>query len=275
MGMNKPKWPSDRLYGHLTGLAAVLGMAGPVAAQTEPGAAAESDSLAEIVVTAEKRDSTVQKTPISITAISGADLEAAGVSSFSTVASETPGISIRSAGPGQNEIEMRGLTSSGGAAPTVGFYLDEVPLSPPAGANNGKVVIDPDLYDLDRVEALRGPQGTLYGSGSMGGTVKLVTAQPKLDEWQRQRGALRLPHARRERQWLGQLHDQSVPIVNDAVALRIVGTELHESGMDRPHRARQLSARAGLQPDAAARHGHHAAAGQCSNLARASRLITT
>jgi len=66
----------------------------------------------------------------------------------------------------------------------VGFYLDEVPLSPPALSQSGKVVIDPDLYDIERIEVLRGPQGTLYGSGSMGGTIKLVTAQPKLNTWE-------------------------------------------------------------------------------------------
>jgi len=58
---------------------------------------------------------------------------------------------------------MRGMTSSGGNSPTVGFYLDDVPMTAPAAAQNGKVVIDPTLYDLNRVEVLRGPQGTLYG----------------------------------------------------------------------------------------------------------------
>ena len=94
---------------------------------------------------------------------------------------EVPGIAMRTSGPGQTELEMRGLSSSGGAAPTVGFYLNDYPLSPPAAALVGKVVIDPDLFDLNRVEVLRGPQGTLYGSGSMGGTVKLVTASPTLN----------------------------------------------------------------------------------------------
>jgi outer membrane receptor protein involved in Fe transport len=212
----------------LLGTAACLHAAG-VRAQAAPAPDAPSDALSEIVVTAEKRDSTVLKTPVSITAISGAELEAAGISSFATVAADTPGISIRSAGPGQNEIEMRGLTSSGGAAPTVGFYLDEVPLSPPAGANNGKVVIDPDLYDLDRVEALRGPQGTLYGSGSMGGTVKLITAQPKLNEFE---GSVQVTGSHTQ----GADDNGSVnfmlnlPVVNDSVALRLVGTELHDSG---------------------------------------------
>ena len=87
---------------------------------------------------------------------------------------------MRYASPGLTEYEARGLASNGGAAPTVGFYLDEIPLSPPAVSQSGKVVIDPDLYDVQRVEVLRGPQGTLYGSGSMGGTVRVLTNQPKL-----------------------------------------------------------------------------------------------
>jgi iron complex outermembrane receptor protein len=201
----------------------------PTQAQSVTSADASTDALTEIVVTAEKRESTVLKTPISITAVSGADLSAAGIVNLSTIAAETPGVSIRSAGPGQNEIEMRGMTSNGGAAPTVGFYLDDVPLSPPAGANNGKVVIDPNLYDLDRVEMLRGPQGTLYGSGSMGGTVKLVTAQPQLDKFD---GSVELTGSHTQ----GASDNGAVnfmlnlPIIDDAVALRLVGTSLHNSG---------------------------------------------
>jgi iron complex outermembrane receptor protein len=79
---------------------------------------------------------------------------------------------------------MRGMTSSGGNSATVGFYLDDIPLTGPASAQNGHVVIDPDLYDLNRVEILRGPQGTLFGSGSMGGTVRLITNQPNLSQFQ-------------------------------------------------------------------------------------------
>ena len=190
---------------------------------------ASADALTEIVVTAEKRDSTVLKTPISITAISGADLDAAGIHDLATVAAETPGVSIRSAGPGQNEIEMRGLTSSGGAAPTVGFYLDETPLSPPAGANNGKVVIDPNLYDLERLEVLRGPQGTLYGSGSMGGTVKLVTAQPQLNTFG---ASVELTGSHTQGASDNGTVDfmLNLPLIDDHLALRLVGTSEHNSG---------------------------------------------
>jgi outer membrane receptor protein involved in Fe transport len=216
--------------GWLTLGASLVILAGAsLSARAADTGAPSADALSEIVVTAEKRDSTVQKTPISITAISGAELDAAGVSSIATVAAETPGVSIRSAGPGQNEIEMRGLTSSGGAAPTVGFYLDEAPLTPPAGANNGKVVIDPNLYDLDRVEVLRGPQGTLYGSGSMGGTVKLVTAAPQLNTF----GAgveLTGSHTQGANDNGDVNFMLNLPLLDDHVALRLVGTSEHNSG---------------------------------------------
>jgi outer membrane receptor protein involved in Fe transport len=137
-----------------------------------------SDRLEEIVVTAQKRESTVETTPISITALTGQDLEERGIADIGSVVQSVPGVSMRTSGPGQTELEMRGMTSSGGNSSTVGFYLDDTPLTAPASAQNGKVVIDPALYDLNRIEVLRGPQGTLYGSGSMGGTIKLVSNAP-------------------------------------------------------------------------------------------------
>src|SRR6202790_1905471 len=141
---------------------------------------AENAGLEEIIVTAEKRESTVQATAISMTALSAGDLAQENIVSVEDLVGKVPGISLRTAGPGQTEYEMRGLSSGGGTAATVGFYIDETPLSASAVALNGRTVIDPDLFDLNHVETLRGPQGTLYGSGSMGGTIKLVTNQPKL-----------------------------------------------------------------------------------------------
>jgi iron complex outermembrane recepter protein len=140
----------------------------------------EGSILEDVVVTAEKRTATVQETPIAISALSGDDLLSKNLLTIEDLAGAVPGVSMRTAGPGQTEYEMRGLTSAGGSTATVGFYIDEVPLSASAVALNGRTVIDPDLFDLNRVEVLRGPQGTLYGAGSMGGTIKLVTNQPKL-----------------------------------------------------------------------------------------------
>jgi iron complex outermembrane receptor protein len=163
-----------------------------------------------------------------VSAMSGEQLDSAGITSVEAMAREIPGLSVRSAGPGETEYEARGLASNGGAAPTVGFYLNEVPLSPPALAQAGKVVIDPNLYDVARIEVLRGPQGTLYGSGSMGGTVKVVTNQPKLDAWE---GSVQ-----------GTLSDTqggsgngsgsfmvNIPL-GSVLALRLVGTDTYRSG---------------------------------------------
>src|ERR1700723_2546410 len=151
-----------------------LALAGAAFAQQEN----KLDQLEEVVVTAQKRESTVQATPISITAITGQNLQDRGITDISAIVQSVPGVSMRNSGPGQTELEIRGLSSAGGNSSTVGFYLDDIPLTAPASAQNGKVVIDPDLYDLNRVEVLRGPQGTLYGSGSMGGTIKLIPNAP-------------------------------------------------------------------------------------------------
>jgi iron complex outermembrane receptor protein len=188
-----------------------------------------SGSLAEVVITAEKRVSTVQDTPESIEALSAEDLQASGVPSLATLAQGTPGVSLKSEGPSQTEIEMRGMTSSGGNSATVGFYLDDIPLAGPASAQNGHVVIDPDLYDLNRIEILRGPQGTLFGSGSMGGTVRLITNQPNLSQLQSSAQSVLSGT-----DGGGLNHNDNVminlPIIDDTLALRVVGSENYTSG---------------------------------------------
>jgi iron complex outermembrane recepter protein len=140
--------------------------------------------LEEIIVTAEKRESTIETTPISLTAVSGADILNRGITDLASLMQSVPGVSIRTSGPGMTEFEMRGVASNGGNSPTVGFYFDETPLTAPAATNEGKIVISPDLYDLNRVEVLRGPQGTLYGSGSMGGTIRVIPNAPNPDAFE-------------------------------------------------------------------------------------------
>ncbi|HEY2465294.1 MAG TPA: TonB-dependent receptor [Steroidobacteraceae bacterium] len=192
--------------------------------------AAQDQELVEITVTAEKRESTVQKTPISMTAISGAELQAQGLSDFQSVAQQVPGISFKTSGPGQTEYEMRGLTSTGGESPTVGFYLDDAVLTPAAMAQNGKTVIDPSLFDLNRVEVLRGPQGTLYGAGSMGGTIKLVTNQPDPHAFAINAEVIGSDTANGG----GFNHTENVmlniPLMQDVIALRVVGTDKYIDG---------------------------------------------
>ena len=140
----------------------------------------QAERLAQVLITATKRSTTLQTTAASVAAITAADIERRGLTDFDSLARSVPGLAMRTAGPGQTEFEMRGLNSSGGNTSMVGLYLDEIPLSSPASAQLGKVVVDLNLYDLDRVEVLRGPQGTLYGASSMGGTVRLVPNPPRL-----------------------------------------------------------------------------------------------
>jgi outer membrane receptor protein involved in Fe transport len=169
---------------HIKGLAAAcLLLSGETIPPMAIAQQSRSDSLQleEIIVTAEKRESTVQTTPISLTAVSGADIQERGLADLDNLVQSVPGVSIRTSGPGMGEFEMRGIASTGGNSPTVGFYYDEVSLTSPSASNEGKIVISPALYDLNRVEVLRGPQGTLYGSGSMGGTIKVVPNAPNLN----------------------------------------------------------------------------------------------
>jgi outer membrane receptor protein involved in Fe transport len=214
------------LFAAFSSVAILCALNSRILAAADTGNTAELD---EVVVTAQKRVSTVQDTPISIAATSGADLQARGITSFAGLAQATPGVSLKSEGPSQTEIEMRGMTSSGGNSATVGFYLDDTPLSGPASAQNGHVVIDPALYDLSRIEVLRGPQGTLFGSGSMGGTVRLITNQPDLKEF----------HASAQSILSGTdggglNHNDNFmvnfPLIDDKLALRLVGTENYTSG---------------------------------------------
>lgn len=189
-----------------------------------------SNSLAEIIVTAQKRGERVQDIPISLTAVSGADLEARGITDTADALREVPGVSLESAGPGQTAYTIRGLSSKGTTAvATVGFYLDDAPLTAPSGSQNGHVTIDPNLYDINRVEVLRGPQGTLYGSGSMGGTIKIVTNQPdatafaasaKVDASDTAGGGFNR----------GVNAMINIPIIDGKLAARVVATDEYTSG---------------------------------------------
>jgi iron complex outermembrane recepter protein len=188
-----------------------------------------ADQIPEVVVTATKRESTVQDTGASITAVSAADIADRGLVDFNSLAQSVPGIAMRTSGPGQTEFEMRGLNSAGGNTSMVGFYLDETPLSAPASAQLGKEEIDPSLYDLSRVEVLRGPQGTLYGSSSMGGTVKVIPHAPEPGVFAAS-GEEDVSYTGSG----GSINHKTNGMVNlplgDTAAFRLVGSEVTDSG---------------------------------------------
>jgi iron complex outermembrane recepter protein len=140
---------------------------------------AESGALEEIVVTAQKRSEDLQKVPISLQVLSGQALEQLQVTNFDDYAKFLPSLSYRSWGPGQTEFFFRGISATNGTVnlhagflPSSGLYVDDIPVTTVAGN------LDIHVYDIARIEALAGPQGTLYGASSLSGTVRIITNKP-------------------------------------------------------------------------------------------------
>ena len=154
------------------------------AAETSPAPGADAPAVPDaapqendIVVTAQKRSESIQKVPISLQALDTATLDQHQVQSFDDYAKLLPSVSFQSFGPGQSQLFFRGIASGGdglplGSLPTAGTYLDEIPVTT-IGA-----LLDVHVYDIARVEALSGPQGTLYGASSLSGTLRIITNKP-------------------------------------------------------------------------------------------------
>ncbi len=166
------------LFGVASMVAVIAAM--PVQAQ-EAGAI---EAAGEIVVTAQKRVQNVQDVPISISVVSGEELQEQGSASLVDYAGYVPGMNVSNGGtPGQTTITLRGVAPLN-ASQTVGIYLDDAPVGSSALYNRaGQFTIDLMPYDLERIEVLKGPQGTLYGASSIGGLVKYVTVQPDTREF--------------------------------------------------------------------------------------------
>ena len=139
--------------------------------------APDSAELGEVVVTANKLNATkVLDTPVSIQAISGDALQRTGASGIMDIAGDIPGLSIQDLGPGDKKYVIRGINSP--APSTTGVYYGEAVISGSNADDGGGFEADIRLYDLDRVEVLRGPQGTLYGASSMSGTIRFMPKLP-------------------------------------------------------------------------------------------------
>jgi iron complex outermembrane recepter protein len=171
-------------------VAAVLGAAGTgfvfaaAPADQESATAAGGGELQEVVVTAQRRSENLQDVPITIQALSGEKLQELNVVSFNDLLKYTPNVTVNSNGPGTGEIFMRGLGGVGAGNqsasttapfPNVGLYLDDQSMQFPARNN------DVYLVDMERVEVLEGPQGTLFGGGAQAGAIRYITNKPKLD----------------------------------------------------------------------------------------------
>jgi iron complex outermembrane recepter protein len=159
-------------------LCAALAAGMPTWVRAADAAAADEaiGPLQEIVVTATRKEESLSKVPISVTALTQEAMDIRGVKDFQDVVRFTPGVNVDNSGT--NNIAIRGISSSGGAG-TTGIYIDDTPIQIRALAFNPDDTL-PKAFDVDRIEVLRGPQGTLFGAGSEGGTVRYITTQPSL-----------------------------------------------------------------------------------------------
>jgi outer membrane receptor protein involved in Fe transport len=136
----------------------------------------QTDEGDVIIVTAQRREQSITDVPISVTAVSGAEIEARGVEQLRDLQYSVPGLAVNDRGPGTTQIQLRGVSQFVGS-PTIGTYLNEISIAP---ASTG-AALSPQFIDIARVEVLRGPQPSLYGESSMGGTIRYITATPELD----------------------------------------------------------------------------------------------
>ncbi len=156
---------------------ALASVATPALAQ-DAGTAEDDSNI--IIVTATKRDANLQDIPFSINAQTAEDIQKSGAVTLEDLSRNVAGLSVQNLGPGQSQVSVRGVSAGQvvrdqpGVKEQVGVYLDESVIS------LSLFTPDIDLYDLNRVETLRGPQGTLFGSGSVGGTIRYITNQPKI-----------------------------------------------------------------------------------------------
>ncbi len=190
-------------------------------------ASASQRSVDEIIVTAARREQNLSDVPASITALSGDYLSSLGFDNFSDYAGLAPSLDFVEFAPGQTRITIRGISAdpSFTTASTVSVYIDDVPMT----SSNAGTQVDFRLYDVNRVEVLRGPQGTLYGENSMGGAIRIFTNEPDTSDFSASAEV-----------GFGSLKDGGTstkvdgmvnfPIVADKVALRVVGSYRKSGG---------------------------------------------
>jgi outer membrane receptor protein involved in Fe transport len=197
---------------------AVFGVPASLQAQ-ESAEGSESVALEEIVVTARKRTESMFDVPLSITVLSEEFIENLGAQDFTNLVPTVPSLNAYQNGPGRTRLYIRGIANGAGNdndtqnGETVSIYLDEIPIS--LGAMNPELA----LFDLQRVEVLRGPQGTLYGAGSMAGTIRQVSNKPNLSEVEGkvEAGVSTIAHGSGGYTFKGLIN---APVVTDKFAIR-------------------------------------------------------
>ena len=203
--------------------------------KTETGQTADYKSssfgkeVEEVLVTALRRPTSLQDTPIAISALTGKNLERIGADDFLDFIGSIPGLNVRDNGPGQTRPIIRGVFSPG--EPQVGVYFDEAIVTGAPGTTNsaGRFSAELKPFDIARIEVLKGPQGTLYGGGSMGGTIRFITNKPDATRFA---AKLSVEGSKVEHGDSGyQINAMvNVPLVEQSVALRLVAYKRQDPG---------------------------------------------
>ena len=202
---------------------------GAIVLGTAAARGADGSLLEEIVVTAQKREQSVQDVPISLRVLSEKELGRLGADSMADFAGFVPALELVGQGPSRTQVTMRGVTTGDlrfdrpQIRETVGLYLDESPIS--------TQVVSPDLglLDIERIEVLRGPQGTLYGAGSLSGTVRMITRKPNTRDFELRGGLTVSDTHKGTTNYAGDVV-LNVPLSADVAGLRFVGAYKDDGG---------------------------------------------
>ncbi|WP_334162144.1 TonB-dependent receptor [Phenylobacterium sp.] len=207
----------------------LIAAASPALGQTAASQEApEATAVGEVIVTATRRSERLQDVPLSVTAYSQEQLTAKGIVGYEGLAVETPGVVLNRPSANFNNFTARGIATNGYGAnlqSTVAVYIDELPIS----TIGNTTVLDPNLFDVERVEFLRGPQGTLFGSGSLSGALRILTKKPDASGFD---ASALVDFGMTGADSLRQRYNAmvNVPLVQDKLAIRAVGFVRKEEG---------------------------------------------
>lgn len=192
---------------------------------TETASVEDEPAGNQIIVTGRRIAERLQDVPLSIAAVTGEQLQAQGIDDIRALADRTAGVELTTLSPGLNRVTIRGISNFGEIGEsTVGYYIDEMPVSADPFAQP-----DVKMFDIDRVEFLRGPQGTLFGEASLGGTVRILLNKPDPNEWGADAEGEVSTTRRGGTNYVANAM-VNVPIARDKLGLRIVGTYRNNAG---------------------------------------------
>src|ERR1700749_3910617 len=221
----------------MTSALGCAGLATAAFAQAAPAPSSAGNQVEEVVVTATRQTSTVNKVALSVSAVTQKNLDQQGIRSVQDLSNQVPGFTYRVSGGDNNpQLTIRGIggnaiAGTSGSAATTGVYIDDIAMQKRNvnSLETGSGTPTPLLYDLDRIEVLRGPQGTLYGGSSEGGTLRFITPAPSLTTYS---GTARVGWSTMQGGGMGDVEGLALggPLVQDKLGFRIAGFRQDDPG---------------------------------------------